>query len=168
MARTPLSTADTVWLRMEDPANLMMVTGVLMFSRRVDFGRLKDLVRERMLAYPRFSQRVVEAPFGVGPPQWLTTRGFDLDAHLHHVAVPEPGDKLALEEFVSDLTSTPLDFSKPPWQVHLVDQGPGSVVGAHRPGRRQGGGAARGRHHQRRAGERRDRRASTLSPSAGR
>jgi hypothetical protein len=24
MARTPLSSADTVWLRMEDPANLMM------------------------------------------------------------------------------------------------------------------------------------------------
>ena len=128
MARIPLSWADAVWLRMEHPANLMMVTGVLMFSSRVDFDRLRALIEERLLAFPRFRQRVVEAPLGVGPPQWLTTRGFDLDTHLHQVAVPTPGDKPALEAFVSDLASTPLDFSKPPWQVHLVDYGPGSVV----------------------------------------
>jgi diacylglycerol O-acyltransferase / wax synthase len=113
---------------MEHPANLMMVTGILMFSRRVDLARLRGVIEERLLAFPRFRQKVVEAPLGLGPPQWLTTRGFDLDAHLHHVAVPAPGDKLALEAFVSDLTSTPLDFSKPLWQFHLVDYGPGSVV----------------------------------------
>src|SRR2546426_11060642 len=128
VARTPLSSADTVWLRMEDPANLMMVTGILMFSRRVDFARLKAVIEERLLGFRRFRQRVVEAPLGVGFPQWLTTRGFDVDAHLHQVAVPEPGDKLALEAFVSDLASTPLDFSKPLWQIHLVDYGPGSVL----------------------------------------
>ena len=113
---------------MEDPANLMMVTGILMFSRRVDFGRLRAVIEERLLAFPRFRERVVEAPLGVGPPQWLTTRGFDLDAHLHRAAVPAPGDKQALEALVSDLTSTPLDFSKPLWQFHLVDFGAGSVV----------------------------------------
>ena len=128
MARKPLSSADTVWLRMEDPANLMMVTGILMFSRRVDFARLRAVIEERLLTYRRFRQHVVEAPFGVGLPQWVSTRGFDLDAHLHKVAVPEPGDKAALEAFVSDLASTPLDFSKPLWQLHLVDYGPGSVL----------------------------------------
>src|SRR5438105_15878920 len=103
MARTPLSSADTVWLRMEDPANLMMVTGILMFSSRVDLARLRTVIEERLLAYPRFRRRVVETPFGIGPPQWLTTRGFDVDRHLHHVAVPEPGAKAALEQYLSDL-----------------------------------------------------------------
>jgi WS/DGAT/MGAT family acyltransferase len=128
MTRTPLSSADAVWLRMEDPANMMMVTGILTFSRRVDLARLKGVIEERLLAFPRFRQRVVESPLGVGSPQWVTTRGFDVDAHVHHAAVPGSGDKVALEAFVSDLTSTPLDFSKPPWQFHLVDHGPGSVL----------------------------------------
>ena len=31
----PLSSVDAAWLRMEDPTNLMMVTGVLLFDGRV-------------------------------------------------------------------------------------------------------------------------------------
>lgn len=127
MARTPLSAADAFWLRNEDPANLMMVTGVLMFPQRIDPARLRGMIEERLLPLPRFRERVVQGPLGL-LPQWVTEPGFDLDAHLHHVAVPEPGDKAALEAFVGDLSSTPLDFSKPLWQLHLIDYGPGSVI----------------------------------------
>jgi diacylglycerol O-acyltransferase / wax synthase len=128
MARTPLSSVDAAWLRMEDPTNLMMVTGVLVFEGRLDPSAVRQMIQERLLTFPRFRQRVVEAPLGIGPPQWLSDRRFDLDAHLHRVALPEPGDKSALEAFVSDLMSTPLDFTKPLWQVHLVDYGRGSVL----------------------------------------
>jgi diacylglycerol O-acyltransferase / wax synthase len=128
MARTPLSSVDAAWLRMEDPTNLMMVTGVLTFDERLDTSRVRSLLEDRLLAYPRFRQRVAEAPLGIGPPQWVSDRRFDLDAHLHRIALPEPGDKAALEALVSDLMSTPLDFSKPLWQVHLVDYGSGSVL----------------------------------------
>jgi diacylglycerol O-acyltransferase len=113
---------------MEDPTNLMMVTGVLIFEERLDPDQLRAIVEERLLAFPRFKQRVEEAPLGVGPPWWVSDRHFDLGAHLHRVAPPEPGDKGALEALVSDLMSTPLDFTKPLWQVHLVDYGAGSVV----------------------------------------
>ena len=128
MARTPLSSVDSAWLRMEDPTNLMMVTGVLLFEERLDAALLRTVMEERLLAFPRFRRRVEEPPLGIGPPQWVSDRRFDLDAHLHHVALPEPGDKTALERLVSDLMSTPLDFTKPLWQVHLVDYGRGSVV----------------------------------------
>jgi diacylglycerol O-acyltransferase / wax synthase len=113
---------------MEDPTNLMMVTGVLIFEERLDPDRLRAVIEERLLAFPRFKQRVEEAPLGLGPPWWVSDRHFDLGAHLHRVAPPEPGDKDALEALVSDLMSTPLDFTKPLWQVHLVDYGSGSVV----------------------------------------
>src|SRR5512147_3122128 len=33
----PLSAVDTAWLHMEDPTNLMMVTGVLVFEEALDF-----------------------------------------------------------------------------------------------------------------------------------
>jgi diacylglycerol O-acyltransferase / wax synthase len=123
-----VSAVDAAWLRMEDPTNLMMVTGVLLFDGRVDPGRLRSVVEERVLAFPRFRQRVEEPPFGVGVPRWVADARFDLDAHLHHVALPAPGDKRALEAFVSDLMSTPLDFSKPLWQLHLVEHAGGSAL----------------------------------------
>ena len=33
----------------------------------------------------------------------------------------ELGNKAVLERMVSELSGTPLDFSKPLWQMHIVD-----------------------------------------------
>lgn len=126
--KQPLSAVDAAWLRMEDSTNLMMVTGILLFEGRVGLGQLRAVIEERLLDFARFRQRVEEPLFGIGLPQWVTDDRFDLDAHLHHVALPAPGDKAALEAFVSDLLGTPLDFSKPLWQVHLVEHATGSAV----------------------------------------
>ncbi|HXM58703.1 MAG TPA: wax ester/triacylglycerol synthase family O-acyltransferase [Candidatus Dormibacteraeota bacterium] len=123
-----VSAIDAAWLRMEDPTNLMMVTGVLLFDGRVRQDRLRAVVEERLLAFQRFRQRVAEPPFGIGMPSWVDDDRFDLDAHLHRVALPEPADKAALETYVSDLMSTPLDFSKPLWQMHLVEHAGGSAL----------------------------------------
>ncbi|HKF78664.1 MAG TPA: wax ester/triacylglycerol synthase family O-acyltransferase [Candidatus Dormibacteraeota bacterium] len=126
--RQPMAPVDAAWLRMEDAANLMMVTGVLLFDGRLDPGRLRAIVEERLLGFERFRQRVEEPPLAIGVPQWVTDERFDIDAHLHHVALPEPADKAGLERFVSDLLSTPLDFTKPLWQLHLVDHAGGSAL----------------------------------------
>src|SRR5499427_6642490 len=126
--RQQLSPVDAAWLRMEDPTNLMMVTGVLLFDGRLDLARLRSVIEERLLNFARFRQRVEEAQLGIGLPQWVTDRRFDLDAHIHNVALPAPADKTALEAFVSDLLGTPLDFSKPLWQVHLVEHAEGSAI----------------------------------------
>ena len=123
-----LSAVDAAWLRMEDPTNLMMVTGVLLFDGRLDLARLRSVIEERLLSFARFRQRVEEPPLGIGLPQWVTDRRFDLDAHIHNVALPAPADKPALEAFVSDLLGTPLDFSKPLWQIHLVEYARGSAL----------------------------------------
>jgi diacylglycerol O-acyltransferase len=116
-----LSAVDTAWLHMEDPTNLMMVTGVLVFDRPLDFERLSGLLRDRLLPIPRFRQRVVEARFPFSGPRWEADPHFDLRSHLHRVSLRPPGDEGALREFVSDLMSTPLDPSKPLWQYHLIE-----------------------------------------------
>jgi diacylglycerol O-acyltransferase / wax synthase len=117
----PLSSVDAAWLRMEDPTNLMMVTGILVFDERLDPRKLRTTLEKRLLSFDRFRQRVVEAPFGIGPPRWVDDDRFDIDAHLHRVALPAPGDKQSLEALVGDLMSTPLDMSKPLWQFHLIE-----------------------------------------------
>ena len=123
----PLSAVDNAWLRMEDPTNLMMVTGILIFDQPLSFERLRDTIEQRLIGrFERFRQRVAA---GGGPAQWEDDPNFTLAAHLHRIALPAPGDQAALQDLVSDLMSTPLDFSKPPWQYHLIEgYGDGCVV----------------------------------------
>jgi WS/DGAT/MGAT family acyltransferase len=121
-----LSSVDTAWLRMEDPTNLMMVTGVLVFDQPLSFARVQQTVEQRLLSFDRFRQKVVYAG---GAPHWQADPHFTIRAHLHRIALPAPHDQATLQELVSTLMSTPLDLSKSPWQFHLIEEyGTGCVL----------------------------------------
>jgi WS/DGAT/MGAT family acyltransferase len=117
--REPMSRVDTAWLRMEKPTNLMMITGVLMFDTPMPLARLRKVLKERFLSYPRFRQRAVDGATGA---VWEDDADFDLDWHVRLSALPGRAGKLELEQFVSNLASTPLDQTKPLWQFHLVER----------------------------------------------
>ena len=128
--REAMSRVDTAWLRMERPTNPMMITGVLMLDEPMTLDRLKRLIRQRFLAYPRFRQKAVDTPTGAS---WMDDADFDLDWHVRISALPGRSDrrseKRALERFVSQMASSPLDKTKPLWQFHLVEKyGSGSAV----------------------------------------
>jgi WS/DGAT/MGAT family acyltransferase len=123
---TPLTPIDTAWLHMEDPTNLMMVTGIYVFDEPIDAARLKDTLRVRMVErFPRLRHRVRQSGASA---QWVKDPTFDLDAHFHRIALPGPCDGRALRDTVSDLMSTPLDFTKPLWQMHLIENYCGGSV----------------------------------------
>ncbi len=128
MAKSLLTPVDAAWLHMEDPTNLMMVTGVMTFDRPLNIDHLYAIIEHRFLKYRRFRQRVVEPTLSLGMPQWEDDPSFDMNAHIHRVALPAPGDQEALQEMVSDLMSTPLDFSKPLWQFHIVENYNGGMA----------------------------------------
>ncbi|MFM6989076.1 MAG: wax ester/triacylglycerol synthase domain-containing protein, partial [Arenimonas sp.] len=124
--KSPMSRVDQAWLRMERPTNLMMITGVMMFETPVTLARLQKVIRERFMAYPRFRQKVVETATGTF---WQDDADFDLDHHVRLSALPGKADKAALERFVSQMASTPLDKSKPLWQFDLIEKyGGGSAL----------------------------------------
>ena len=116
----PLSKVDTAWFHMDSPVNHMMVTSVLLFDEPVDEARLRRVMHARMLPFARFRQRVITPPRHFGEPEWELVEDFDLDDHVHHVALPEPGGEEELKALVGDLMSTPLDPAKPLWESHLV------------------------------------------------
>jgi diacylglycerol O-acyltransferase len=124
-----MSSVDAAWLGMEDPTNLMMVTGVLMLDGKVDPKRLGSLLDTRLAPFGRFHQRVVRPRTRGGMPHWQDDAKFDIGNHVSHVALPGPGGDKSLSAFVSEQMSTPLDFTKPLWHVHLIDgYEKGSVV----------------------------------------
>jgi diacylglycerol O-acyltransferase len=122
VSKTPLSGVDTAWLRMEHPTNLMMITGVMIFRAPIDPERLKATLEQRLLRFRRFQQRVQPMRLPIGRYVWADDPRFDLDNHLRTVRLPSPGDQQALQELVSHLMSTPLDFSRPLWAIDLVEK----------------------------------------------
>jgi WS/DGAT/MGAT family acyltransferase len=123
-----MSPVDSAWLHMDEPTNLMMITGVSLLDKLPDFERFRKTLEVRLLTLDRFTMRVVEPALPVGTPHWEVDPNFDLDAHVHRVALPAPGDMTELQRFISDLASTPLDFSKPLWNIHLVENVAGGAA----------------------------------------
>jgi diacylglycerol O-acyltransferase / wax synthase len=124
-----MSSIDAAWLGMEDPTNLMVVTGLMTLESRVDVRRLRIILDRRLAPFGRFHQKIVRPRSRGNLPHWEDDPRFDIDNHISHVVLPAPGGDEALRDMVSNLMSEPLDFSKPLWHMHIVDgyQG-GSVV----------------------------------------
>lgn len=121
MTRRPMSNADAAWLHMDRPTNRMIINAVLWFDEPLERDTLREILAERLVArFPPFCRIAVEHG-ALGGADWLEDQDFDLDRHLHHVALPAPGDQITLQELVGDLASTPLDRDKPLWDAYLVD-----------------------------------------------
>ena len=92
MSAQRMSNADAAWLHMDRPTNLMVVNALLWFEEPVDVDRVKEILRSRLVEpFPRFRQLVKERRLGVGVPSWEDDPNFDLDLHVHHLALPAPG-----------------------------------------------------------------------------
>ena len=115
---------DTAWLRMESPSNLMMITGLMFLDNLPDYAVFLDMIEKNFLSYRRFKQKAVISTAGT---YWQDDEFFDIKGHVRRVALPGEANYAELQDFVSDLASTPLDKAKPLWQFHIVenyDQGP--------------------------------------------
>ncbi|MGH8808801.1 MAG: wax ester/triacylglycerol synthase domain-containing protein, partial [Noviherbaspirillum sp.] len=120
LRRERMSTVDTAWLRMDSTGNLMLIVSVLMFDRPMDMDRFLHVMQTRFLRYSRFRSRVVHDMTGGA---WWQEQEIDLDHHIVRTRLESgnPGNKAALEQMVGELSATPLDPSRPLWQMHLVD-----------------------------------------------
>lgn len=137
-----MSPVDAAWLRMDRPENPMTITAALRFEGEVDPRAFIAVVGQRLVPHVRFWQRVVASRPSLLGPRWEIDPHFDVRAHLHVMALPPPGGERALRDLVSDLLSTPLDRSRPLWQIHLVQGGERGSVAVVRVHHAVGDGAA--------------------------
>jgi len=112
-----LGSLDMTWLQIERNTNLMQFIGVLVVATPLKREALADCLRTRLLPMARFSQHVLRDTVGA---IWESV-DVDLDAHIVATSLPAGDEKTALETLVGKLSATPLDPSRPLWQVHLVD-----------------------------------------------
>jgi diacylglycerol O-acyltransferase len=122
-----LSVLDSSFLYMERPSVHMHVAGLVILDPatrqggRLHRDDLAEVIQRRIHLVPRFRQRVVFPPFGVGRPLWVDDEDFDIDFHLRRAALPAPGGRRELAEFVQRVHSRPLDRTKPLWEMYLIE-----------------------------------------------
>ena len=116
-----MSRVDTAWLRMDNDVNLMMIVGVWLLTPAVPLPALRERIAAKLLQYDRFRQKAVADAMGA---QWVDDPGFDIEQHVVPLVLqPQPGEseRHALQRVCGELATTPLDPTRPLWQMHLVD-----------------------------------------------
>lgn len=120
--RERMASIDTAWLRMDRPANLMQIIGVMVFDGRLDPERFKRTIAKRLLRYHRFRQI---AELDSDGAWWVDDDDFDLDSHVRRTVLPAPGGKRELQKFVAEMASEPLNPARPRWEYQLVETADG-------------------------------------------
>ena len=121
-----LSGLDASFLYLESGAQLMHVCGLIVLDPETipggyDFRTFKQDLSRRVSGIAMFNRKLKHVPGGIDFPVWVTDEQFDIDRHVHRVAVPGPGDERELSELAGHLAGISLDRSRPLWEMHVVE-----------------------------------------------
>lgn len=108
---------DVTWLRMDAPCNRMVIYWVALLDQSPGLARLHALVGRRLLAYPRFAQRVRRGWLGY---HWEPVARLDAAYHLQERVLPRAVDAAAVEASLAEWAPEALDPRRPLWQWRLL------------------------------------------------
>ncbi len=123
-----LSADDATFLYADNERANANVTLVLIYDPagaprgRLRFKGLLEHLASRLHRSPLFRQRLDRVPLDLDLPYWIEDDRFDLEYHVRHVALPEPGDWRQFCIQASRVHARPLDLSRPLWELYLVDR----------------------------------------------
>jgi diacylglycerol O-acyltransferase len=116
-----LSAIDASFLTQEGSASHMHVGGILVFEGPPpSYPDLLDHIRSRLHLVPRFRQKLASPPLQMGRPFWVDDHSFNLEYHVRHSALPQPGSEEQLRRLAGRIFSQQLDRGKPLWELWLV------------------------------------------------
>lgn len=81
---------------------------------------------KRVVGVPRFRQVLRTHPLDLEAPEWVDAENFDISHHVHRVALPQPGDDMALFRLTADVMEHRLDRERPLWECWIVEGLPNS------------------------------------------
>ncbi|HEU0317933.1 MAG TPA: wax ester/triacylglycerol synthase family O-acyltransferase [Solirubrobacteraceae bacterium] len=131
MRRARLSALDAAFLALESSSAPMHVGWAAIFAPRPGgsrpaFEEVRAHIASRLGRAPRYRQKLVDVPLGLGDPVWVDDLDFDV---ANHVRQAGPGD---FGRLVDAVMSTPLAPGRPLWELWIaedVEDGRIGVVG---------------------------------------
>ena len=121
-----LSGLDASFLYLETPTQLLHVCGLIVLKPDsvpggYSFETMKDEMERRVSAVPEFTQKLRHVPLDLDHPVWVEDEHFDIDRHVHRIAVPAPGEDVELGELCGHLAGVPLDRTRPLWEMWVIE-----------------------------------------------
>src|SRR5919206_792879 len=116
-----LSAVDASFLAQERANSHMHVGAVLIFEGPAPaYDELITQIRSRLHLVPRYRQKLAFPPLETGRPLWVDDPTFNLEYHVRHTALPQPGSEEQLRALAARIHSQRLDRNKPLWELWIV------------------------------------------------
>lgn len=121
-----LSGLDATFLYVETKTMHMQVSMLVVLDPKgsaagYDHARLERLIEVRARETPKLTRRLLDVPLEVHHPVWVEDPDFDPIHHIKRVACPEPGGVAELSELCGRINSTPLDRTRPLWEIWIIE-----------------------------------------------
>lgn len=122
-----LNLMDSNWLYVESQDTPMHVAGLMTFQMPDDaptdfIQQMLAHFRQYATAHPPWNQRLKSHRHKRQlVHHWVFEDEIDLEYHVRHSALPAPGGERELGVLTSRLHSHPLDFRRPPWELHVIE-----------------------------------------------
>lgn len=121
-----LSGLDASFLYLETRSQLMQVIGLMELDPSTvpggyRFPRLRDELERRISAMPAFRRKLDNSLLNIDHPVWIEDADFDIERHVHRVAVPAPGGEIEVAELCGHLAGQTLDRGKPLWELWIIE-----------------------------------------------
>jgi len=122
-----LTEMDYSFVQMESNRTPLHITPVMFYeqpSTRDGKVRFRDIltVFERNLQKSAvFRRKLGGDSFGLDTPYWVEDPDFDLEFHVRHISLPQPGDWRQLSILLARLHARGLDMSRPLWEAYVIE-----------------------------------------------
>ncbi|MDR3663225.1 MAG: wax ester/triacylglycerol synthase family O-acyltransferase [Mycobacterium sp.] len=90
-------------------------------DRTFGIDEFRQVIHGRLYMLDPFRYELVDIPLKFHHPMWRENAEVDLEYHIRPWRVAAPGGRRELDEAIGEIASTPLDRSRPLWEMYLVE-----------------------------------------------
>lgn len=121
-----LSAQDACFLALDKPHTPWNGGIVLVYDRPptpdgMSFQDVLTHFQARLHLVDVLRLKLFRVPGNLDRPYWVEDPNLDLEYHIRNLALPPPGDWRQFCLQVSALVARPLDLSRPPWELHMIE-----------------------------------------------
>lgn len=114
---------DAGFLYMETPSVHMhtLKIAILEADELVTYDQFVKTLLARLKRLPPMRRKVVEVPFGLNHPVWVTLPRVNVAHHIRRHRIGGDGSMRDLEKLIGLIASTPLNREHPLWELHYCE-----------------------------------------------
>ncbi|HKV21772.1 MAG TPA: wax ester/triacylglycerol synthase family O-acyltransferase [Mycobacterium sp.] len=90
-------------------------------GRTFGIDEFRKVIHSRLYKLEPFRYELVDIPLKMHHPMWRENAEVDLEYHVRPYRVDSPGGRRQLDEAVGRIASTPLDRSRPLWEMYFIE-----------------------------------------------